>query len=194
MSRIKYTSNDISKMSKAEIRKEYSRLRSIAHKRIKRKMEAGLSYNPEEQFFPTLSQIDDLKNLLASPSYMLAEVSKFLQNPQSTVTGARKHIAAVRKDMEEMGYGDLVDTDEKFIKFTKFMDEMREAYGDYLFDSGDALDALQQAERLQIPHEFLIEYYEEFVSNLDAIESIPTPKTRKTSTANKLMKTIAKLS
>ena len=198
MSEYKYTPKEIAKMKSGDIRKEYSRLRSIANKRVMRKWKAGLSGTdyPGDQLFPSIKQISGFSGEYAVEymKSMLAEVSRFLQNPMSTLTGTRKHIKHIRAVLSDMGYGELVDTDEKFMKFTKFMDAMREVYGDLLFDSGDALDVLQQTERLNIPIERVADYYEEFLTNLEALENMPTPRTSKTISERKLKSIINKFS
>ena len=178
-----YKPREVSKMDIKDVRKEYSRLRSIANKRVMRKWNAGLmTESPGDKLFPKISMIEGFSGEYASEYLrgMLTEVSRFLKDPLTTITGTRKHISHVRKIMDEMGYGSLVDTDEKFIKFTKFMDNLRELYGAYLFDSGDALDLLLESERLNIPIEMVEENYVEFLTNLEAMEKIPTPKTDKT--------------
>lgn len=77
-----------------------------------------------------------------------------------------------RETMTEKGYGDLVQTNEDIYNMIDYMDYLREQYSEKLFDSGDALDVLQEGQRLNIPPEKLRENYDLFASNLDKMEKL----------------------
>ena len=93
--------------------------------------------------------------------------------------------------MIEKGYSDLVSTNEDIYNMIDYMDYLREQYGEKLFDSGDALDVLQEGQRLNIPPEKLRENYDLFASNIDKMEKLrKSPGGREFSQAriNKLIK------
>ena len=77
-----------------------------------------------------------------------------------------------RETMTEKGYGDLVETNEDLMQMIDYMDYLREKYSEKLFDSGDALDVLQEGQRLNIPMDKLKENYDLFASNLNKIEKL----------------------
>ena len=174
-----YTPFQLSKMSESAIRKAYSELRSVANKRLGRLEKQGLGKTARTGYkFPTIKEIEgSSRSTVASE---LADVSKFLRNPRTTVTGEKQFLADFREMMTEKGYGDLVSDVDQIYKTIEFMEEIRETNSDKVLPSGDALDALQQAERLKIPMDKFKENIDMFVQHLDELEDIqPTKGGRK---------------
>ena len=170
-----FTPKIIEKLTGSAIRKEYSRLRSIANKRIQRVEKAGLSRGlTREGLFPTIKEIT--KNKFLDIGSMLADVSRFVTSERTTVTGQRKFINDFKEEMTEKGYEDLVQTPDQIYNLLDYMEQLREMYSDKLFDSGDALDVLSETERLDIPIETVIRNYDLFAENLSELEEIETPK------------------
>jgi len=167
--------NEISSMSESEIRKAYSELRSIANKRLGRLQEQNLNLTARSGFkFPTLKEIGKSNRMTASSQ--LADVSRFLRDPRTTVTGEKSFLADFRESMQDKGYGDLVSTLEDTYKTISLMEEAREKYKDSLLPSGDVLDVLQEAERLRIPNNKLMENIDIFVTHLDDLEKVKPTK------------------
>lgn len=165
--------SEIRKMGAKAINKAYSELRSVANKRIQRMTGQGLGRN--KSLFPTIQQINE--TYYGDVRSALADVSKFLKSPRTTVKGEKKFIREFKETMTEKGYGSLVETWEDIYNMIDFMEDLREQYSDKLFDSGDALDVLQQGQRLNIPLNKLKDNYDVFASNLDAMEKLrPSPK------------------
>ena len=158
----------ISKMTTAEVHREYSRLRSIANKRIGRLQAQGLGM--KEVKFPTIKDIT--KSNKMNISSQLADVSKFLRSERTTVTGEKRFLNDFAQQMRDQGYSDLVGSVADIYNMIEFMEQMRERYSDKVFDSGDALDVLQQAQRLNIPYDKVAKYFDEFASNLDQLENV----------------------
>ena len=160
----------IEKMKSSDINKEYSRLRSIANKRIERLAKQGLTKHVTK--FATIQQIKDSSKW--DVGSQLAEVSRFLRDPRvSTVTGVKQTIRDTQDTLREMGYGSLVKTVEQTLSTIDFLESVREQYINTIYkDSGDALDVLEQGQRLNIPTDKLLENYELFASNLDKLEKI----------------------
>ena len=161
----------ISKMSEGAIRKEYSSLRSVANKRLQRMQAQNLGMTARTGYrFPTIADISSSsKSTVASE---LADVSQFLRSERTTVTGEKRFIGDFVEAMESRGYGDLVTTIDDVYDMIQFMDDMREQYSSKIFDSGDTLDVLQQAERLNIPRDKLRENFDLFASNIDKMEKL----------------------
>ena len=160
--------SDISKMSESQVRKLYSEYRSIANKRINRLTEQGL--NRGKSKFATIKEIaaSDRKSYQSA----LADVVTFLRSDRTTVTGQKKFLSDFREMMESKGYGDLVKTNADIYSVIDFMESMREQYSDKIFDSGDALDVLKESQRLRIPKEKVIKYFDEFAINLSELEKV----------------------
>ena len=159
--------SDLRSTPDATLRKLYSEFRSIANKRIQRLNKSGMRGG---SLFPTIQQITDTgKSSMASA---LADVQKFLKSSRTTVTGQKKFLKEFRENMIEKGYADLVETNEDVYQMIDYMEYLREQYSEKLFDSGDALDVLQQGQRLNIPADKLKENFDLFASNLDKMEKL----------------------
>lgn len=154
--------------SDSTLRKMYSEFRSVANKRIQRLNKAGLGKSTA--MFPTIQQIKETDKIDMRSA--LADVQKFLRSSRTTVSGQKRFMKEFRETMTEKGYGDLVQTNEDVNQMIEYMDYLREIYSEKLFDSGDALDVLQQGQRLNIPPERLRENYDLFASNLDKMEKL----------------------
>ena len=90
--------HEISKLDNKELRKEYSRQRSIANKRIKRLKAAGLEYERKE-LFPTLS------GLTASEvEKQLSDASKFLRRERTKVRVEKKYLQHEIAILNKKGY------------------------------------------------------------------------------------------
>lgn len=177
----RFTPYKINKMTESQIRREYSKLRSVANKRLTRMQKLNIGMKAREGFrFPTIKEIE---GSIYSVGSMLADVSKWVSDYRSSVTGEKQFLNDFQEMFTEKGYGDLVETPEQIYTTIKFLESIREDYNDQLLPSGDALDALQQAERLKIPHEILLENIDLFVAHLDDLENVqPTKGGRKFST------------
>lgn len=161
----------ISKMTESAMRKAYSSLRSVANKRLQRMQAQNLGMTARTGYrFPTIADINaSSKSTIASE---LADVSQFLRSERTTVTGEKRFIGDFVEAMESRGYGDLVTTIDDVYGMIQFMDDMREQYSSKIFDSGDTLDVLQQAERLNIPRDKLRENFDLFASNIEKMEKL----------------------
>ena len=174
-----FTPYRLSRMSDSAIRKEYSKLRSIANKRLSRLESQGLGMTARTGYkFPTIKDIESSsKSTIASE---LADVSRWLRDTRSSVTGEKEYLTGFKEMMIDKGYGDLASTPEQIYKTIQFLEDIRERYENDLIPSGDALDALQQAQRLKIPYEKLLENIDIFVQHLDELENVqPTKGGRK---------------
>lgn len=186
----RYTPYKIRKMTESQIRSEYSKLRSIANKRLARMEKLNIGMKAREGFrFPTIKEIE---NGIFSVGSMLADVSKWVSDYRSSVTGEKQFLNDFQEMFTEKGYGDLVDTPEQIYTTIKFLETVREDYNDQLLPSGDALDALQQAERLKIPHEKLLENIDLFVAHLDDLENVQPTKGGRTFSQRRLNALIKK--
>lgn len=154
--------------SDSTLRKMYSEFRSVANKRIQRLNQAGL--RESKALFPTIQQIKETDKTTMQSA--LSDVQKFLRSSRTTVSGVKRFMKDFRESMTEKGYGDLVETNEDLMQMIDYMDYLREQYSEKLFDSGDALDVLQEGQRLNIPMDKLKENYDLFASNLNKMEKL----------------------
>ena len=167
-----YSPYQIERMTNKEIRSEYSKLRSVANKRLRRLWLAGLgSYGLFT--FPIIKGRSDQQ--IAT---WLAAVSRFLRDKRTTIKGEREFVNNELEMLHDMGYKFI--TRENFYDFTKFMDSMRDQVGGKIFDSGDAADVFNEGQRLKIPADVLKMNFDYFAENLSAMEKIEPIKTEKT--------------
>ena len=186
-----YSPYQISNMSGSAIRKAYSELRSIANKRLARLENQGLGMTARTGYkFPTIRNIEESSK--ATIASELADVSKFLRDPRTTVSGEKQFLNNFREMMTEKGYADLVDTPDDIYKTLEFMEEIRDTNNNRLLPSGDVLDVLQQAERLKIPTEKLKDNIDIFVQHLDELENVRPTKGGRTFSSQRLNALIRK--
>lgn len=188
-----YSPYQISNMSESAIRKAYSELRSLANKRIGRLNISGLT--SKQSKFPTIKELETgvpNRTMSANISSALADVSKFLREPRTTVSGLKQFYKDFSEIMIEKGYEDLVKDVSSIRNTLKFLDSIRETANDQLLPSGDALDALQEAQRLKIPTEKLLENIDLFVAHLDDLENVQPTKGGRTFSTRRLNALIRK--
>lgn len=186
-----YSPYQISNMSESAIRKAYSELRSVANKRLGRLEKQGLGMTARTGYkFPTIKNIEESSK--ATIASELADVSKFLRDPRTTVTGEKEFLKNFKEMMTEKGYSDLVETPEDIYKTLQFMEEIRDTNNNRLLPSGDVLDVMQQAERLKIPMEKLKDNIDIFVQHLDELENVQPTKGGRTFSSRRLNALIKK--
>lgn len=168
-----YSPYQISKMSDKEIRREYSKLRSIANKRLGRLQAQDLNMTARSGYrFPTIKSVEESsKSTVASE---LADVSAWLRDTRSTVKGEKAFLNVFIETMKEKKYGDIIQSYEDAYNFFDFMEEVRQRHLETQVRGSDVLDVMQEAERLDIPREKLIDNIEQFVANLENLKDIPT--------------------
>ena len=186
-----YSPYQISNMSESAIRKAYSELRSIANKRLGRLEKQGLGMTARTGYkFPTIKSIEESSK--ATIASELADVSKFLRDPRTTVTGEKEFLKNFKEMMTDKGYSDLVETPEEIYKTLQFMEEISDTNNNRLLPSGDVLDVMQQAERLKIPMEKLKDNIDLFVQHLDDLENVQPTKGGRTFSSRRLNALIKK--
>lgn len=186
-----YSPYQISNMSESAIRKAYSELRSIANKRLGRLEKQGLGMTARTGYkFPTIKNIEESSK--ATIASELADVSKFLRDPRTTVTGEKEFLKNFKEMMTDKGYSDLVETPEEIYRTLQFMEEIRDTNNNRLLPSGDVLDVKQQAERLKIPIEKLKDNIDLFVEHLDDLENVQPTKGGRTFSSRRLNALIKK--
>lgn len=186
-----YTPYNMSSMSEKQIRAEYSKLRSVANKRLQRLEKAGIGKRALSGYkFPTIAQIESSSKSTVSSE--LASVSRWLFDYRSTITGEKQFLSEFRDMMQEKGYGDLVKTPEDIYKVVDLLDDLREKHKNDLlrYRSGltdqDIFEALQQAQRLKIPVDALKKNIELFVANMEALEQVQPTKGGRTFGSNRI--------
>lgn len=158
----------INNYTASEIRKEYSRLRAIAVKRLSRLSKAGFGKSSAYKYNATntkkLSELTQRQVPLA-----LSQLARFIDKPLSTVTGQYELRDQKIKKLRSYGY-DV--TEENFQNFTDFMDLLSEQATDLQYDS-DALVELWEATRYKVSPIQLAKDLESWLKYRDKISVLP---------------------
>lgn len=151
-----------------ELRKEYSRLRGIANKRLK----AIGRYNPQSQVykryadkFVKLSTLNDRQI-----PYKLTELADFLSRRLSSVTEIKRFENETIKSLHEDGYTFI--NKSNIHDFFKFMDDTRTAARNSRYDSDRVVALFEMSERLGVNPDTLKKDFTYYMENLDALERI----------------------
>lgn len=161
---------DIRKLSSAELRKLYSSARSAANKRISRLKAAGIGKRYTE--FPKISNMSN-----ADIRKELADVSKFMGDFRTSVSGEKRFLRDEISELNSRGY-DFINQSNIY-DFIDFMEKERQEAGEKLYSSGDAVDVFNEGQRLKIPADVLHKHFEYFVENMDKMEAVKPIKTER---------------
>lgn len=161
----------IERMTNKEIRREYSKLRSTANKRLRRLQDAGLGGRGDFRF-PKLEDIKD-----SNVHSKLADVSRFLRDERTTVKGEKKFIEHEIEMLHEKKYY-FIDRSNIY-DFIDFMEERRNEVAGMKYDSTDDVDVYNEAQRLNIPTKVLKKNFDFFRDNISAMEDVEPIKTEK---------------
>lgn len=157
-----------------EVRKEYTRLRDISQKRLKRLAEAGYTdtevYQRNYQHYPKLKDIKSKSEL----AQRLSDLSRFVGSSQSTVKGIKERSKKTLEALQEHGY-DFVN-ESNLRDFGDFMEQYRDQLLDMDYDSGDAAELYRIVERHGLDPDKVAEDFEFYLENLDAAMELKKTK------------------
>lgn len=182
--RVDYTPIQIEEMSPKEIRKTYAELRKVATLRQKRLKAAfphsALTGTGKWWKFPTTKSMKSTQKVAEA----LAEVSRFLTNPLSTVTAQKKQIQELHEEFAAR-FGIEVSKEE-IPEFFNFMDELRARYGAKMVDSKRTAELFREMQRKNISKENIMKNFGFFMENLDDIKLLDIKKHKRGITAREL--------
>lgn len=155
-----------------DIRKEYTRLRDIAQKRLKRM--GGTMFRKTQMYKRNVNHYPLLKNIQseAELAARLSDLSRFITAQTSTVSGMRNQMKRSLATLHEHEYNFV--TEENFISFGKFMEEYRFQKLDETYDSGDAAETFDALEKHRVDPEKVKEDFEFWLKNQETLEVMAT--------------------
>ena len=160
--------------NRAAVRKEYTRLRDISQKRLKRLKAAGLddtqTYLKNYKHYPKLKDIKSDSELAAR----LSDLARFITAKGSTVSGQKDIMKKSLSTLHETGYTFV--NEGNFRDFGKFMEEYRNQMLDMSYDSGDAADLYGVVIKHQLDPEKVKADFEFWLENLDRAEKLRKSK------------------
>lgn len=144
-----------------DVRKEYSRLRSIWRKRYERLLKSdykdiNLVVDRPIQRYKQLKDITSDRELY----HLLSELSTIIASERTTVTGLKKQEKEQMQHINDV-YGTELKTHEDLLNFGSFMEQLRDFASDRIYDSDFAVDLYSDGEKLSTGK--MLEIYKEFL-------------------------------
>lgn len=181
------------KEAEAAVRKEYTRLRDISQKRLKRMGQTmwadTQTYKRNVNHYPKLKDIQSTSELAAR----LSDLSRYIEAQTSTISGMEAQMKKSLKTLHENGYGFV--NRENYISFGKFMEEYRNSNLDMIYDSGGgegAADAYEALEKHRVDPEKVYEHFQFWLENVKLLQDLPVTKGKKEVTEKALRERLVK--
>lgn len=144
-----------------DVRKEYSRLRSIWRKRYERLMKSDYKDISLVKDRP-IQRYKQLKDITSDREiyHLLSELATIIASDRTTVTGLKKQEKEQMKHINDV-YGTELKTHEDLLNFGRFMEQLRDFASDRIYDSDFAVDLYSDGEKLSTGK--MLELYKEFL-------------------------------
>ena len=156
-----------------DVRKEYSRLRSIWRKRYERLIKSNYKDINIVKDRP-IQRYKKLKDITSDREiyHLLSELSTIIASDITTVTGLKKREKEQMQHINEV-YGTELKTHEDLLNFGSFMEQLREFASDRIYDSDLAVDLYADGEKISTGK--LLDLYREFLKtgsrNIEKLKS-----------------------
>lgn len=162
-----------------QVRKEYTRLRDISQKRLKRLAAAGYTdtevYQRNYKHYPKLKDIKSKSEL----AQRLSDLSRFVGSSQSTVKGIKERNKQTLDTLKQHGYSFVNECNLR--DFGDFMEQYRDQLLDMDYDSGDAAELYRIVEKHGLDPDKVAADFEFYLDNLDKAAAL---RKAKSSTGN----------
>ena len=163
---------EINEFDPGKARKEYQRLRRIAAQRIGR-----LEKNERLDYLEDIPDLPFSRDMNNTELYKaLAEVNRFLKNPFTLVNQIKSFESYMIKQFKQAGYTFVNKFNIRQVN--KALGEMKKLIGDKSFDSDEALEYLEEVERLNISYDDFFKNIEKYMNfspedlaNLDPVKT-----------------------
>ena len=156
------------------VRKEYTRLRDISQKRLKRFEAAGLTetqaYRKNVKHYPLLKDIKSNYELAGR----LSDLERFITAKAGSVSGQREIRKKSIATLHENQYTFV--NEQNFDDFTDFMEAYRDELYDMEYDSGDAADLFGVVVKQRLDPEKVKKDFEFWLDNIDKAKKMRTDK------------------
>lgn len=144
-----------------DVRKEYSRLRSIWRKRYERLLKSdykdiNLVKDRPIQRYKQLKDIKSDRELY----HLMSELATIIGSDHTTITGLKKREKEQMEHMNDL-YGTELKTHEDLVNFGRFMEQLRDFTSDRIYDSDFAVELYSDGEKLSTGK--MLKLYEEFL-------------------------------
>lgn len=156
-----------------DVRKEYSRLRSIWRKRYERLLKSDYNDIKLVEDRP-IQRYKQLKDITSDRElyHLLSELATIIASNRSTIIGLKQSEKEQMKDLNKK-YGTKLKTHEDLMNFGDFMEDIRDFASDRIYDSDFAVDLYSDGEKLSEAK--LLKLYKEFLKtgsrNIEKLKS-----------------------
>lgn len=156
-----------------DVRKEYSRLRSIWRKRYERLLKSdykdiNLVTDRPIQRYKQLKDITSDREIY----HLMSELATIIASDITTVTGLKKREKEQMQHINDV-YGTELKTHEDLLNFGSFMEQLRDFASDRIYDSDFAVDLYSDGEKLSTRK--MLDLYKEFLKtgsrNIEKLKS-----------------------
>lgn len=167
-----YTPAGLANVPISEQKKEYSRLRAIVNKRLKRIGETEFArtefykQHTGRYAYKPLKELNEIQL-----RYMLSGLVRAAEDSEGTLTGMKEKR---KKDIENFHDTGLTFVNEKnYLQFIEFLQEARARGYDKIYDSGDEEARLfNVAQKAGISMEEIFKNFENYIKNIDELEKL----------------------
>lgn len=144
-----------------DVRKEYSRLRSIWRKRYERLLKSDYKDINLVKDRP-IQRYKQLKDITIDREiyHLLSELATIIASDRTTVTGLKKQEKEQMQHINDV-YGTELKTHEDLLNFGRFMEQLRDFASDRIYDSDFAVELYSDGEKLSTGK--MLELYKEFL-------------------------------
>lgn len=144
-----------------DVRKEYSRLRSIWRKRYERLLKSDYKDINLVTDRP-INRYKQLKDITSDREiyHLLSELATIIASDRTTVTGLKKQEKEQMIHINDV-YGTELKTHEDLLNFGRFMEQVRDFALDRIYDSDFAVDLYSDGEKLSTGK--MLGLYKEFL-------------------------------
>lgn len=168
--RIVYTSEAVDQMTDAEVRKAYTSIRHIAVERFQRLGKYGFT---NTQTYKEAADIGFPKLSHMSPSQArqtLLDTSLWLRSPYSKVSKMNERNRKAASTFKDMGFNFI--NKNNINDALNFMNDMLEKHEDLHYSYVTIMQAYDEAQRLNIPQDYLRKNFDAYMKNLSKISEI----------------------
>lgn len=155
-----YTPEGVGSISDRELRKEYSRLRSIARKRLERMQ--GTDFEDTQIYKLNVGKYKPIKQLEPRELRRLfVDVAKFVMSDRGSLKGLEQERAKIIATMHERGYAWV--NEKNYRKFADFLEFSRIANLSRIIDSERLAQFYEWAEKKKLSGEKFYTAFQSFV-------------------------------
>ena len=165
-------------MSDKEIRAEYTALRDIIQKRIKRitknPIYRGYDRRKTDFYRQWKSGVPKIRDLKGKQSiYILAAMKGYVKNKKNTARGYDEYVSEKIKELHKAGYTKI--NKSNFQDFIDYMEKYRSEKLDHIRGSVEVAEAFITLKNKNIDMNDFFENFELYMSNIESIKKLKKP-------------------